>query len=691
MCCARYKSDERGVIFGLLFTHPVIPHRKMFLLILCLILLTQIVFSETNSKAQEFLTEFNRRALLERNKFEIASWKYSSDLSSTEAKEGKKSATLAFEAFLEEARKNASKFSNMDDLSEDLQRQIKLIRVSGTLHDQQKRKKLTDIKIQMQTIYSASQVYDPLTRKNLSLSPDLTNIMANPSSTFDKLYFAWKGWRDTVGPKIRPLYEEYVKLANEGAKDNNFEDYGAYWRAPYEVDNLPELVKILWKDLEPLYQELHAYVRFHIAKKYPQVKDKEAIPAHLLGNMWSQNWVEIYPLVEPYDNRTSLDVTVTMREKNYSIEDIFRVTESFFVSLGMENLPKKFLQMSMIRKPKGRKVGCHPSASDMYLKTEDGEKDVRIHQCTEVTQDWLVTTHHEMGHVYYFMLFWDQPYIFRDSANPGFHEAVGDTMSLSVSTPQHLAKIGLLNDFKPDEGMKINSLMKLALDYVAFLPFGYLIDQWRWSVFQGKIKPDKYNTEWWRLRTRYQGIKPPLSRTENDFDPGVKFHVPYDVSYIRYFISRVLQFQFHKAACKAAGFEGPLHQCSIYKSTAAGKKIGEMLKLGRSKPWPEALEKLTDKQSMDVGPMKEYFWPLYLWLRKQRCSSNYTIGWPENPASLDDPCVVPTTLPDNDSNKTPPNKKPRGKAHSQSLNTAGKMVIAVSSLLLSVRVIGLGI
>ena len=349
----------------------------MFLLTLCLISLTQSAFSETKSKAEEFLTEFNRRALQERNKFEIADWKYRSDVSSTEAIEGKKSATLAFEKFLEEARKNASKFSNMDELSEDLQRQIKLIRVSGTLKDPQKRKKLTDIKIQMQTIYSDSQVYDSSTGRNLSLSPDLTKIMANPSSSYNELVFAWKAWRDTVGPKIRPLYEKYVKLSNGGARDNDFKDYGAYWRAPYDVDNLPELVKILWKDLEPLYQELHAYVRFQLAKKYPQVKDKEAIPAHLLGNMWAQNWVEIYPLVEPYDNRTSQDVTVTMREKNYSVEDMFHVTESFFLSLGMEKLPKKFLQLSMIRKPKGREVECHPSAFDLYLKTEDGEKDVR--------------------------------------------------------------------------------------------------------------------------------------------------------------------------------------------------------------------------------------------------------------------------------------------------------------------------
>ena len=349
----------------------------MFLFGLCLISFTQTVFAETSSKAEEFLTEFNRRALIERNKYELASWRYSSNVSSTEAIEEKKSATLAYETFLEEARKNASKFSSLEDLPVDSQRQIKLIRVSGAaLKDKQKRQKLADIKIQMQTIYSASYAQHPVTGKNLSLSPDLTNIMAS-SRKYDELVFAWQGWRDAVGPKIRPLYEKYVKLANEGAKDNNFSDYGAYWRESYEVDNLPELVKTLWGELEPFYQELHAYVRAQLANEYPQVHGNRGIPAHLLGNMWAQSWVEIYPLVEPYKSKSSLDVTKTMKEKNFTVEKVFDVTESFFVSLGMEKLPEKFLQRSMIRKPKGREVECHASAWDMYLRTKEGEKDVR--------------------------------------------------------------------------------------------------------------------------------------------------------------------------------------------------------------------------------------------------------------------------------------------------------------------------
>lgn len=348
----------------------------MFRVAVVLIALTQIVLAETNNEAEDFLTEFNRRAPLEANANEIANWKYSTNVSSAEAAAGKKSATLAFTKFLEEARKNASKLGNVEDLSADFQRQIKLIRRSATLKDEQKRKKLADIKIQMQTIYSSSQVYDQVSGKNLFLSPDLTQIMAS-SRNFAELKMAWQGWRDAVGSKIRPLYEEYVRLSNEGARDNNFADYGAYWRSSYEVDNLPELVENLWKDLEPFYKELHAYVRHKLAKEYAPVKEKDAIPAHLLGNMWSQSWVNIYPLVEPYKNKSSLDVSKTMQDKNYTVEKMFDITESFFLSLGMEELPKKFKERSMIRKPAGREVECHASAWDMYVKTKDGEKDVR--------------------------------------------------------------------------------------------------------------------------------------------------------------------------------------------------------------------------------------------------------------------------------------------------------------------------
>ena len=344
--------------------------------VLCLVAFTQLSLVEANSEVEDFLKHFNQRAPIEASKREIADWKYSTDVSSKEAASEKKVATLAFQTFVEEARKNASRFSNLEGLPETLQRQLKLLRTSATLKDRQQREELANIEIEMQNIYSSSQVFDAETGKNLSLSPNLTEIMAS-SQRHDRLKFAWQEWRDVVGPKIRPLYERYVNLSNQGARDNGFRDYGEYWRSFYEVDNLPEIVENLWKDLEPFYKELHAYVRVQLMKQYPLVKEKDAIPAHLLGNMWAQSWTNIYPLVEPIKDKSSLDVTKQMNDDNFTVDRMFEITESFFLSLGMEKLPNNFVQRSMTKKPEGRDVVCHASAWDFYVETKDGEKDVR--------------------------------------------------------------------------------------------------------------------------------------------------------------------------------------------------------------------------------------------------------------------------------------------------------------------------
>ena len=336
----------------------------------------QLSLVEANSEVIDFLTHFNTHAPLEANKRWIAEWEYSTNVSSEEAASKKKAATLAFQTFLEDTRKKASRYSNLEGLSETLRRQLKLLRSSATLKDKQEREELENIEIEMQKIYSSSQVFDVETGKNLSLSPDLTKIMAS-SKKHDRLKFAWQEWRDAVGPKIRPLFERYVNLSNQGARDNGFRDYGEYWRSDYEIDNLPEIVENLWKDLEPFYKELHAYVRAKLREQYPHGKKKDAIPAHLLGNMWSQSWTNIYPLVEPIKNKLSLDVTKQMIDDNFTVERMFNITESFFLSLGMEKLPKDFVRRSMIRKPDERDVVCHASAWDMYVKTKNGAKDVR--------------------------------------------------------------------------------------------------------------------------------------------------------------------------------------------------------------------------------------------------------------------------------------------------------------------------
>ena len=167
--------------------------------------------------------------------------------------------------------------------------------------------------------------------------------------------------------------------------------------------------------------------------------------------------------------------------------------------------------------------------------------------------------------------------------------------------------------------------MQQALDKIAFLPFSIMMDQWRWNVFNGEYAPSEYNDGWWALRTKYQGIRPPAERPANAFDPGAKFHIPGNTPYMRYFLAHILQFQFHKAACDMSGNTGPLHRCSIYGNTEVGTKFNNMMRMGSSKPWPEALEAFTGTQKMDGSAIIEYFDPLIVYLKEE--NKDRKCGW----------------------------------------------------------------
>nr|XP_008530916.1 PREDICTED: angiotensin-converting enzyme-like [Equus przewalskii] len=423
----------------------------------------------------------------------------------------------------------------------------------------------------MNRIYSTAKVcYPNKTATCWSLDPELTNILA-VSRSYALLLYAWEGWHNTVGIPLKPLYQDFTALSNEAYKLDGFSDTGAYWRSWYESPTFMEDLEHLYHQLEPLYLNLHAYVRRALHRRYGDryINLRGPIPAHLLGDMWAQSWDNIYDMVVPFPDKPNLDVTSAMVQKGWNATHMFWVAEEFFTSLGLLPMPPEFWAESMLEKPSdGREVVCHASAWDFYNR-----KDFRIKQCTRVTLEQLSTVHHEMGHVQYYLQYKDQPVSLRQGANPGFHEAIGDVLALSVSTPTHLYKIGLLDRVTNDTESDINYLLKMALEKIAFLPFGYLVDQWRWGVFSGRTPPSRYNFDWWYLRTKYQGICPPVLRNETHFDAGAKFHVPNVTPYIRYFVSFILQFQFHQALCKEAGHQGPLHQCDIYQSTQAGAKL----------------------------------------------------------------------------------------------------------------------
>jgi peptidyl-dipeptidase A len=464
--------------------------------------------------------------------------------------------------------------------------------------------------------------YCPKTGKHAGKCLDITaieSIMAT-SSDPDELKDLWVGWR-TISPPMRPQFARMVELANKGAREMNFKDVGAIWRAGYDMpaDDFSKEVERLWQQVKPLYDSLHAYVRTKLVEKYgPAAVDASGmIRADLLGNPWAQEWGNIFPLVAPPAQQQPYDITGLLKAKNVDAIGMVKYGEGFFTSLGFAPLPKTFWERSLFVKPQDREVVCHASAWDI-----DNQDDVRLKMCIQIRGEDFVTVHHELGHNFYQRAYKNQPPLFQNGANDGFHEAIGDSIALAI-TPEYLKGVGLLNEIPKSDDT--GYLLHMALDKVAFLPFGLLIDQWRWKVFSGAIQPGDYNAAWWQMREKYQGIFPPAERSEADFDPGAKYHVAANVPYTRYFLARILQFQFYRAMCREAGFTGPLYRCSFYGNKAAGDRLNKMLEMGQSQPWPEALYALTGEKQMDANAMMEYFAPLKQWLDEQ--NKGKPVGW----------------------------------------------------------------
>jgi peptidyl-dipeptidase A len=446
---------------------------------------------------------------------------------------------------------------------------------------------------------------------------DIEAEMANLTHTPAEFAEMWASWHDNVGAPMKDDYVRMVDIANQGAKELGYSDVGAMWRSGYDMppEEFAALTDQLWKEVEPLYMALHTYVRGKLNAKYGDAVQSKTGPirADLLGNMWAQEWGGIYPLVAPQGaGDLGYDIGDLLKAQKKTPVDMVKIGEGFYSSLGLEPLPTTFWTRSMITKPADREVVCHASAWDI-----DNKDDIRIKMCTKVNTDDFITVHHELGHNYYQRAYKSQPTLYLNGANDGFHEAIGDFVALSI-TPQYLVDINLLDAKKvPSADKDIGLLLRQAMDKVAFLPFGLLIDKWRWGVFNGSIKPAGYNQAWDQLRLQYQGITPPVERPDNAFDAGAKFHIPGNTPYTRYFLARILQFQFYEAACKQAGWTGPLHRCSFYGNKEVGAKLNNMLEMGMSKPWPDALEAFTGNREMSGKAMMDYFAPLKTWLDEQ--------------------------------------------------------------------------
>ena len=596
------------VVCLLLFAVPAMPQRKA---------------APTPPEAQKFISQAEQDLFDLNVKASRASWVHDNFITDDTEQIAADANEIANTAATRYA-KDAHRFDHVQLVPELARKRLLLELATGfpAPDDPKAQKELAQIQASLEGDYGKGK-WCPKGDKKPCLDVTAIGHLMATSRNADELKRAWIGWH-AVGAPMRQRYARMVELGNEGSRDLGYTDVGALWRSYYDMppDQFAKEMDRLWEQLRPLYLSLHAYVRGQLAKKYGKdvVPPNGPIPADLLGNIWAQEWGNIYDLMDSPKPAQSYDLTKILVERNTDPKGMVKYGENFFTSLGFAPLPATFWERSLFTKPADRDVVCHASAWDV-----DSKDDLRIKMCILITEEDFSTIHHELGHNFYQRAYNTQPPLFQNSANDGFHEAVGDTIALSI-TPEYLKTIGLIDTVPPASG-DIDYLLRQALDKVAFLPFGLIIDKWRWEVFDGQAKPDQYNKAWWDLRLKYQGIAPPVPRSEADFDPGAKYHVPGNVPYARYFLARIYQFQFYRALCKTAGVEGPLHRCSFYGNKAAGEKLNAMLSMGASKPWPDALQVLTGQREIDATALADYFAPLKVWLDEQNEKNGYPVGW----------------------------------------------------------------
>jgi peptidyl-dipeptidase A len=515
----------------------------------------------------------------------------------------------------------AGRYANVE-LPADTRRKIDLLRLSLTLPAPQREGaagQLSEITTRLASTYSTGRIDYQGRQVTLDELETLMGTERNPA----RLEEMWTKWHAVAAP-MRQDYARMVEIANEGARDLGFENVGQMWLSNYDMpaDQIEAEVERLWGQLQPFYEQLHCYVRARLNDRYGDtvVPMDQPIRADILGNMWAQDWSTLMPMVRPPGGRATYDTTQLLTRARYTPVQMTETAERFYTSLGFPELPDTFWERSLLTRPRDRDVVCHASAWDV-----DNVDDLRVKQCIQINAEHFQTIHHELGHNFYQRAYNQQPFLYRNGAHDGFHEAIGDFIALNI-TPQYLVDINLLRRNQiPPASADTSLLMERALEKISFLPFALTVDQWRWQVFDGRITPDRYNAAWWELRQRYQGIRPPNARSEEFFDPGAKYHIANNVPYLRYFLSYVLQFQFYEAACRQAGWEGPLHRCTVYGNREVGQRFQQMLAMGQSRPWPDALEAFTGTRQMDGGAMARYFQPLMTYMQQQ--NRGRTCGW----------------------------------------------------------------
>ena len=482
---------------------------------------------------------------------------------------------------------------------------------------------LSSITTSLEAMYgSGEHCYEDGSCYDLEAFESIIDNSRNP----EELLKAWLGWHE-IGKPMKPMYMRMVDIGNQGARDLGYKGLSDLWFSKYDMpadDFLNETDRV-WEEVKPLYDALHCHVRAKLNEHYGDdvVPESGPLPVHLLGNMWGQSWSNIYDLVYTEESQqNSVDVTKIIEEKGLNEIEMVEYAEDFFLSIGFEPLPDTFWERSLFVKPRDRSVVCHASAWNL----DPANNDLRIKMCIQKNEEDFVTIHHELGHIFYYQAYNHLPTLFQGGANDGFHEAFGDLLTLSI-TPDYLTQIDFISEKEASLAKEdpIGLLMKQALDGVVVVPWALMLDKWRSGVFNGEIDETNLNSSWWRLREYYQGISTSTERSEEYFDPGAKYHIPGNTPYTRYYLARIMQYQFHEALCNEIEFDGLLHECSIYGSKKAGDKIISTMALGESLPWQDAFENLTGTRQLSGKSILNYYAPLKDWLDEQ--NKNRTCGW----------------------------------------------------------------
>ena len=524
-----------------------------------------------------------------------------------------------------ETSRRAADFNNVDT-SPEQKRMLNILKSSFVMpppFDTDLAKELSEITTSLEAMYGNGEYcYEDGHCFDLEGFEAIIDKSRNPN----QLLSAWRGWHE-IGKPMKPMYMRMVEIGNQGSKDLGYEGLSDLWFSKYDMpaqDFLNETDRV-WEEVKPLYDALHCHARAKLNDYYGDdiVSKSGPLPVHLLGNMWGQSWSNIYDIIYTENSKSnSVDVTKIIEDKSLSEIDMVEYAEDFFISIGFEPLPDTFWERSLFVKPKDRAVVCHASAWNL----DPANNDLRIKMCIEKNEEDFITIHHELGHIFYYQAYNHLPYLFQGGANDGFHEAFGDLLTLSI-TPDYLMNIGFISGDEATNAKQdpIGLLMKQALEGVVVVPWALMLDKWRSGVFNGEIDESNLNSSWWNLREYYQGISTSGERSEEYFDPGAKYHIPGNTPYTRYYLARIMQYQFHEALCKEMGFEGPLHECSIYGNKVAGEKIISTMALGESQPWQDTFENLTGSRKLSGKSILNYYAPLKDWLDDQ--NKDRTCGW----------------------------------------------------------------